>query len=237
MSIKDITGLSEQLVWYAGYGSNLNADRLACYIEGGRPNGSKRTYEGCADTRPPRATMAVELPYELYFAGESPVWGGGFALIDDVHGAPSTKSRASLITLDQFEQIAMQESRRSSVKPIHIETLRLNGRQLLGDASYDLVLYCGDCQNVPVLTLTRPSPLRPYAKPSLNYLRTIIAGLQQTHAMTPGEIRDYLITKPGITNEYTDDQLDALLGLSLSSQRRNTRKQPTLKDAQMTGAI
>ncbi|MGW8332136.1 hypothetical protein ACWGLE_30040, partial [Streptomyces sp. NPDC055897] len=40
---------SDGLVWYASYGSNMHLDRLAHYIEGGRPAGAARSYPGCRD--------------------------------------------------------------------------------------------------------------------------------------------------------------------------------------------
>lgn len=36
--------MTEPLVWYAAYGSNLAAARFRCYVVGGRPAGAARTY-------------------------------------------------------------------------------------------------------------------------------------------------------------------------------------------------
>ncbi|MEV7028327.1 histone deacetylase, partial [Kitasatospora sp. NPDC093558] len=65
------------LVWYAAYGSNLDAARMACYLAGGRPEGAVRDFPGCRDRRPARRDAATVLPGTLYFATHSPVWGGG----------------------------------------------------------------------------------------------------------------------------------------------------------------
>ncbi|MBL0236650.1 MAG: hypothetical protein IPQ02_08595 [Saprospiraceae bacterium] len=34
-------------IWYASYGSNLLEERFQCYIKGGMPKGSTKTYLGC----------------------------------------------------------------------------------------------------------------------------------------------------------------------------------------------
>ncbi|MFE3886122.1 histone deacetylase [Streptomyces lydicus] len=74
-------------LWYAAYGSNMHAERLACYLAGGRPPGGLRTYPGCRDPRPPAHTAPVMLPGLLYFATESQVWTGGRAFYDPGCGA------------------------------------------------------------------------------------------------------------------------------------------------------
>jgi hypothetical protein len=40
-------------VWYACNGSNLNYERLLCYIKGGTAMGRSGANEGCRDQRPP----------------------------------------------------------------------------------------------------------------------------------------------------------------------------------------
>ena len=72
-------------VWYVSYGSNLSADRFACYIVGGVPPGGSRANPGARDRRLPERTIPVDLPGTGYFAGESPQWGGGVAFYTRGH--------------------------------------------------------------------------------------------------------------------------------------------------------
>lgn len=69
-------------VWYAAYGSNLDRDRFLTYLGGGRPPGATRTYPGARDRRPPANDRPLLLPGALFFAWESPTWGGGIAFYD-----------------------------------------------------------------------------------------------------------------------------------------------------------
>src|SRR6187431_3816575 len=73
-------------VWYVSYGSNMSWRRFACYIEGGTPPGGSRRNPGARDRRLPERIIPVDLPGTVYFAGESPQWGGGVAFYD--HATP-----------------------------------------------------------------------------------------------------------------------------------------------------
>ncbi|MFF8788134.1 histone deacetylase [Streptomyces sp. NPDC015125] len=77
-------------LWYAAYGSNMHAERLACYLAGGQPPGGLRTYPGCRDPRLPTRTAPIMLPGLLYFATESQVWTGGSAFYDPGPGPDRT---------------------------------------------------------------------------------------------------------------------------------------------------
>ena len=88
-------GMLPSHLWYVSYGSNMSRRRLGCYIAGGTPPGSTRTYAGARDRTLPTADHAVSLPGSLYFAGESQTWGGGVAFYD--HDSPGeTAGRAYL---------------------------------------------------------------------------------------------------------------------------------------------
>lgn len=73
-------------LWYAAYGSNMHAERLACYLAGGQPPGGMRTHPGCRDPRPPARTAPVMLPGLLFFTTESQVWTGGSAFYEPGSG-------------------------------------------------------------------------------------------------------------------------------------------------------
>src|SRR6476646_10736099 len=81
-------------VWYVSYGSNMSAARLTAYLEGGRPPGGSRAHPGARDGTPPARSIPVDLPGSLYFAGESPQWGGGVAYYDhDTPGFTAARGR------------------------------------------------------------------------------------------------------------------------------------------------
>src|SRR3954454_19089485 len=86
----------------------MAADRLACYLLGGRPPGGARDHPGARGRRLPERSIPVDLPGTLYFAGESPQWGGGVAFYD--HATPGfTAARGYLVTAGQLSDIAAQE--------------------------------------------------------------------------------------------------------------------------------
>src|SRR6185312_10705420 len=57
MTISAAPASDNRIVWYAGYGSNLLRRRFDCYIKGGKPEGSKKTYSGCRDKNDPRGDL------------------------------------------------------------------------------------------------------------------------------------------------------------------------------------
>ncbi len=69
--------MGQDTVWYAGYGSNLDADRFACYLLGGCPPGAVRTYPGAREPGEPLDDRPYRMPGRIAFAWRSPTWGGG----------------------------------------------------------------------------------------------------------------------------------------------------------------
>ena len=67
-------------VWYVSYGSNMSRDRLRLHRGWSRPVAPE--LPRCPGHLPSRRSVAVDLPGSLYFAGESPQWGGGVAFYD-----------------------------------------------------------------------------------------------------------------------------------------------------------
>ena len=98
-------------LWYAAYGSNLARDRFEAYLFGGRPAGATRHYPGARDPSPPLDDRPLLLPGRLFFAGDSPTWGGGIAFYD-ADGEGTVYARAYRITTEQFSDLAAQEMRR-----------------------------------------------------------------------------------------------------------------------------
>ena len=192
-----------RLVWYAGYGSNLCAERFLCYLAGGAPPGLDRPCRGARDKTPPRADRPLDIPRRLYFAGNSTSWGGAPCFVDTAENpsAPA-HARAYLITWEQFEDVVAQENGRSTT-PIDLEPGNLAaGRSIrLGTGRYDNLVSLNGFEKDAVVTVTSPwtmaeAPLRP---PSPAYLKVVITGLRESHAMADGAIVTYLGAAPGCT--------------------------------------
>lgn len=203
----------QSLVWYASYGSNMDADRFSCYIAGGIPKGATRNYVGCDDKSLPIDDSEIELPKRLYFAGESKLWTGGVAFLGHKTSNDTTKARAYLIAASQFEQVVTQENWRDETLPIDFDRLKTLGQMTLGDGSgeYDELIYCGEHNGYPVVSFTSPNKRRPFTKPSPAYLRMISNGLQESHGLNTDEVVDYFIKKPGISGNYSIEELATII--------------------------
>ncbi|MFJ8623445.1 histone deacetylase [Kitasatospora sp. NPDC093550] len=199
------------LVWYVAYGSNLHAARLACYLRGGRPDGGARTYPGCRDRSPARRSVATALPGTLYFADRSLTWGGGSAFYDpDVRG--EVPCRAYLLTAGQFSDIAAQEMRRSPAADLDLTPVLAHGRATLGPGRYETLLRLGTLDGHPLLTFTAPwgAAGADLTAPAPAYLRTLAAGLAESHAWGPWRTAGYLATRPGASGHWTPAAVAAL---------------------------
>lgn len=202
-----------ELVWYASYGANMDAERLRAYIAGGRPPGGARANPGCRDTAPPRADRGVELPGGMYFALTSPMWGGGLALYDpELDGR--TAARAYLVTSGQFGDIAAQEMYRAPGADLDLSAVLHDGRHALGAGRYDTLLHVGGIDGAPVLTFTAPwraAEVAP-APPSAAYLALIGRGLLGAHPWDTDRVARYLAARPGARGRWTPAAVAALLG-------------------------
>jgi hypothetical protein len=193
--------MERRLVWYASYGSNLNAERFACYIVGGRPSGATRTYKGARDKSPPLDSVALEFSHQLYFSGESRVWGGSPAFIDTkpVHGAVCLL-RAYLIRWNQFLDVVAQEGGRPWVS-VEIDDCDLvpSFSREIGSGRYERLICTERLNDVPVVTFTSPHPMNEaaYGAPSAGYLATLMVGLRQSHGLSDEEMTRYLGSAPG----------------------------------------
>ncbi len=185
-------------VWYVSYGSNMSADRLACYLAGGCPPGGSRTNPGARDRTPPLRTAPVDLAGTTYFAGESVQWGGGVAFYD--HETPGrTAARAYLVTAGQFADIAAQEMYRLPAEGDPVEDLVLDpldgGRHTAGPGHYETIVAVGEQDGAPLLTFTAPHGADhvEHTPPSEPYLATIAAGLTESRPhWSPEDVTGYL---------------------------------------------
>jgi hypothetical protein len=199
-----------RLVWYVSYGSNMCADRLAAYLQGGRPPGASRTYPGARDPQPPRINEAVWLPGGIYFAGQSSVWTGGIASYDP--SLPGrAPARAYLLTLGQFSDVAAQERHAAPGTDLDLAAVLADGRAEVGPGKYQTLLCAGNRGGYPLLTFTCPNALATAetTTPAAAYLRMLAAGLAEAHGWTTAQIVGYLVALPGVVGVWTSEMLES----------------------------
>jgi hypothetical protein len=214
MPTKPEPGAPKQ-VWYACYGSNLNYERLLCYIKGGTAKGRSEPNQGCRDQRPPVEARTISLDFELYFAGCFKAWGNaGLAFIRERTGRCQTLGRIYLITDDQFNDVVMQENFVRVDGSRFVPPIELLARQrvstLPGNRWYGSIVNIGTIGGIPILTFTttrtdlHPTPNRP----SPEYLKVIVAGIKETYPeMTDAEIAAYFLRAEGIRGQIDPVQL------------------------------
>lgn len=199
-------------IWYAAFGSNMNLDRLAYYLNGGRPPSGLRTYPGCRDPRPPARSLPVMLPGSLYFALESRTWTGGMAFYDpDCEG--EVPARAHLVTVSQFSDIAAQEMAREPGEDLDLSEVCTLGRSRMGEGRYETLVCPGLLDGHPVITFTAPWARDSVAwtPPAAVYLRHLAAGLAEAHGWEHRRIAEYLAACPGADGHWSTEAVAALL--------------------------
>ena len=193
-------------MFYAAYGSNLSAERFACYIGGGTAAGASRALPGARDRRQPESWHALRLPGRLSFRGHSPTWGGAPAIFEPAtltgHGGTEVFARAWRLGWDQLEDVMAQENGRATI-PLDVESVALvdGTSMLVGPGRYDRLVCVGIHEGLPVLTFTAPASLElvlPEA-PSPAYLAHIITGLRETFGLVDSEVVEYLGGAAGAT--------------------------------------
>ena len=188
-------------VWYVSYGSNMCADRLAVYLEGGMPVGGNRENPGARDSSPPRRSVAVDLPGSLYFAGDSRQWRGGVAFYDHDatepgEGAP-TAARAYLVTAAQFADVAAQEMYRVPQEGDPIEEVVIGGIDggvhQAGPGHYETLVEVGRLDGAPLLLFTAPHGIDhvEHTEPAPAYLATLAAGLMTSRDWDDAAVTAY----------------------------------------------
>lgn len=184
-------------VWYVSYGSNMSADRFAYYLAGGLPPGGSRHNPGARDATPPARSIPVDLPGTVYFAGESPQWGGGVAFYD--HETPGgAVGRAYLVTAAQFADVAAQEMHRIPQEGDPIEELVTTslpgGRHTVGPGRYETVVEVGREDDLPLLTFTAPHGADhvPHNAPTPAYVAHLRTGLREARGWDDEDVDAYL---------------------------------------------
>jgi hypothetical protein len=203
-------------------------DRFRIYLEGGQPGGSVRIYPGATDKSSPQAVAPIRLPFPLYFAMQSKSWGGGMAFVSGATTeTPETLGRAYLITQRQLEDVIAQENKPGTpVRPIDLDAIRRDGQLILGQGSYDRLLWCGYRNGYPVVTFTAPWEMNtiPPGKleslpPSAPYLRMLAAGLRESWAMNDSQAAEYLSRAASVAPMPNVDALKHLLSADGTSLR------------------
>lgn len=189
-----------EMVWYAGYGSNLSSRRFSRYLLG------DEFHRGARDPSPPLADRRFLLKATLFFAGHSRMWGGGgiaYVDPDDRSGSP-TLARTYLITWAQFEDIFAQENG-TDYRLLPEARLLHDGQTVVLNGRYGRLISVGQSEGFPVVTFSYPGSIETvdFTAPSLPYLRTLAHGLRETYGLTVYEVAHYLASKPGISKTYS----------------------------------
>lgn len=199
-------------VWYTSYGSNMHLDRLAAYIQGGRPSGAAKEYPGCRDPAMPTRSIPLEITGAMYFATESPVWGGGRAFYDP-HADGRVLARAHLVTAQQFADIAAQEMYREPGEDLDLVDALTQGRAVLGEGRYETLVCAGQVDGLPVLTFTAPWKMNdvPWVAPSPAYVRFLASGLLSAGAWDVEAVASYVAACPGANGHWSEQGVADLL--------------------------
>ncbi len=206
-----MTTTSEHPVWYAAYGTNLSRRRLTCYLEGGTPPGAALATPGARDPSPPLDVRPVELSGSVYFAWESPTWGGGVAFYDPAASGTSAGS-AYLLTRGQFADVAAQEMHRAPSDDLDLDSLLATGTHTFGPGHYETMHLVGVIDEHPVVTFTASwSEQVPYNPPAGAYLATMGQGLVESHGWDAEQVTSYLLDRPGIGPDWTSASVAGLL--------------------------
>ena len=169
--------MTEDLVWYAAYGSNLWPERFRYYLEGGTAPGSTTASAGARNPAPPLQTERSSCTNERFYAGESKKWhGGGVAFLATEPGDHETLLRLYLITTEQFEDVFAQENGLDAPIALDLDALADVGQLDVVDGWYGRLIDLGthtDGRRIITFTAADPPPRNP---PHANYLAMIERG-------------------------------------------------------------
>lgn len=195
-------GQQNRFVWYSTFGSNLSHRRMNCYIQGGRVEGMSRDCIGARDRTPMRDSLIKWMPYRVFFAHVSDVWGiGGAAMLDVSQGQSlGCCMRLYKLTLHQFNDVVAQENglKLPLMEGYQLTCAELDDLQQRAIGShllkfreqqtyYPAVVYLGDHDDIPIVTFSCPPEQvnaflngeLPAAPPSKAYLAIMTKGLQE----------------------------------------------------------
>lgn len=201
-------------IWYASYGSNISTERFMCYIQGGKPEGATRTYQGCKDQNPPTDQKPIKIPHELYFAKSAGVWnGGGVCFINpEKNENAKTLGNMYLITHKQFLEVVQQEnSTNESIKIDFEKAQKVKSLVVKKKSWYGNLLYLGEKDNAPIFTFTNEKFLtNEINSPNPHYLKTIMKGLIGTYHLNQEELEAYFLPKIGVDKAIIAEVFNSL---------------------------
>ena len=205
----DFLGLDR--VWYAGYGSNLLAERFGYYLSGGSMGQQTVGHAGARDATPATANRAWRANHELCFGGESRRWdGGGVAFVNSEPSSGECVVRLWQVTAEQFDDIAAQENQmRPGELVVDHAVAREVGHVDVADTWYGRVLWLGDVEGRAVLTFTCAA-VRPTGPPAPSYLDVVGRGLLECGLDVDAAV-EYLHAAPGVSESWTPANIGRLL--------------------------
>ncbi len=163
----------DDVIWYAGYGSNLSKERFMCYIEGGICRENGREYDGC--TKKQLVSDAYDhawFPGQMYFGNKSGTWNRKGVAFYDSNASGRTFMRMFKITRQQLKEIQVQEC------PSKNWYGKIQALGIHADGS-------------PIYTLTSEAR-RPANAPDDTYLSLIKKALIEENGFTENEANLYL---------------------------------------------
>ena len=192
--------LGRRAVWYASYGSNLDADRFATALAARHRIQDPAPSTG-GQNPSPLSSVPLALPFRLYFTKVPEFWGEAPAFLDTERSAAHrTLARAYLIPWRQFEDVVAEENGRASA-PLDVadDELTDGSATLLGLGRYENLLCLGRRDGVPVVAFTAPWALADVIPrtPSPAYLAVLAGGLREAHGLSDAAVVDYLGAAPG----------------------------------------
>ena len=167
---------------------------------------------GCRDKTRPIKNRTGTIPGKIYFAEHSKNWDdGGVAFYDPTVKNSTTFVRMYLVTLDQFNDIFLQENGLDDgdITAI-VSQLTENSGTIYGTGWYREILRLPDVDGHPALTFT--SPVRTnqaeLVGPSQSYLDVIEIGLKECKNWEKSEIAAYLKSIP--TSPFSNERTNPL---------------------------
>lgn len=168
--------MSEKMVWYVAYGSNLLQERLRYYIQGGLCPANGRYYAPCDNTDMPSESRQIAIPYNMFYSNyDKGAWENSAVCFLDITKPGSAYGRAYLVTEEQLEHIHNREGK--------------------GHDWYPEKISLDDIEGLPACTFGgyKPKTHEPLCRVSAEYGIILYRGLHEAYPeLSEKEIIDYL---------------------------------------------
>lgn len=197
-------------VWYVGYGSGLSTEIFACQIQGGEPAIIPHTYRGCSNKTLPERSDFIALPHRLYFAGTCTMCGGGHATITPTPAKEArTIARAHLIAVEQFSQLAAEQTKQDSIATLPFRSAMEQGYATIPSASgyYDTLVFCGLKDDIPMFAITAGRPQQQHLPPSPGFVRILCDGLSENTQLSVAQATQYVLATSEVSQAYEQKEI------------------------------